>query len=156
MLNQSNTKISMLQEEIKTLEVALQQMNARFPVDTVRSVNANYTFSCSVETTIKLAEKGCRVLTSSSRLSLLLASQESPNPLFHGFGIRKINMCDLKATQYQTNLHKKEIRDMEFSHHDTGSLLTVSLDCTAKLFDIQSNVAVQTLTGKFAEEHEEE
>lgn len=54
----------------------------------------------------------------------------------------------MKPAPYQNHLHKKEIRDMAFSSHDRGTLLTVSLDCTAKIFDVQSNVAVHTLTGK--------
>lgn len=80
-------------------------------------------------------------------ISLKLASQESTNQLFPGFGIRKINTYDMKPAPYQNNLHKKEIRDMAFSSHDRGTLLTVSLDCTAKIFDVQSNVAVHTVTG---------
>ncbi len=88
-----------------------------------------------------------KFLSNTFVLSFQLASQESQNPLFPGFGIRKINMHDLRPVPYQNNLHKKEIRDMAFSYHDRNSLLTVSLDGTAKLFDIQSNVAVQNLDG---------
>lgn len=76
-----------------------------------------------------------------------LASQASTNPLFPGYGIRKFNMQDMMPTTYQ-HVHKKSIRDMCFSQHDR-SLLSVSLDCTAKLFDAQNNTVVQTFQGNY-------
>lgn len=56
----------------------------------------------------------------------------------------------MKPTVYH-NVHKKTIRDMCFSPTERGNLLSVSLDKTAKLFDLQSNTVVQTFEGKFTQ-----
>lgn len=70
------------------------------------------------------------------------------NPvLFPGFGIRKINTYDMKPRLY-TKLHDKVIRDISFGPHERSTLLSVSLDCSAKLFDLQSNTVVQTFKGE--------
>lgn len=44
-------------------------------------------------------------------------------------------------------LHDKQIRDMAFGFQEKANLLSVSTDCTAKLFDVQSNAVVQTFSG---------
>lgn len=54
----------------------------------------------------------------------------------------------MKVAQY-VKLHDKPIRDMAFGYHERGNLLSVSVDCTAKLFDVQSNAVVQTFGGNF-------
>lgn len=49
--------------------------------------------------------------------------------------------------QIYVKLHDKVIRDASFGPHERSSLLTASLDCNAKLFDVQSNNIVQTFKG---------
>jgi len=59
------------------------------------------------------------------------------------FGIRRLNLLDMKLNQ-QTPIHQKEIRDMEFSPHQSDTLLSVGMDKKAILTDVRLNVSVQT------------
>ncbi|RZF48100.1 hypothetical protein LSTR_LSTR002166 [Laodelphax striatellus] len=85
---------------------------------------------------------GCRVLAYSCN-GILVVSQLSTNPLFAGFGVRKLEGFDLRSTQF-IHVHKKQIRDLAFHPTSPNLLLSVSLDKTAKLIDTNNNSNVQS------------
>ncbi|XP_039286673.1 E3 ubiquitin-protein ligase RFWD3-like isoform X2 [Nilaparvata lugens] len=82
---------------------------------------------------------GCRVLAYSS--GSLVVSQLSTNPLFAGFGVRRLDGFDLRSMQF-VHLHKKPIRDMAFHPTEPNLLLTCSLDKQAKVIDTNSNSTI--------------
>jgi WD40 repeat protein len=165
----------MLRQKISEYEKTIEFLRENFtPRELKQLTKKSYEFTSSLVTSIKLSEQGeCRVLAHSDHLSLLviknllllvslrslfmrltecfefqLATQSSMNPaLFPGYGIRKINTYDMKPQIY-IKLHDKVIRDVSFGPHERSNLLSVSLDCNAKLFDVQSNTVVQTFKGE--------
>ncbi|XP_065220245.1 E3 ubiquitin-protein ligase rfwd3.S-like [Planococcus citri] len=144
-LNASSLKVDLLTKKVHEYEekirILSENNNQREQTTSHQGLSK---FSSKVLSSFVLSvEGGCKVLAYSSHMSLLLASQCTTNPLFPGYGIRKINAFDMKPTLYHY-VHKKTIRDMCFSPNERGSLLSVSLDKTAKLFDVQNNTVVQT------------
>ncbi|XP_063237486.1 E3 ubiquitin-protein ligase RFWD3-like isoform X2 [Bacillus rossius redtenbacheri] len=86
---------------------------------------------------------GCRVLAFSPALNLLVVSQPSTNPVFAGFGVRKVDTLDFRPTQF-AHLHQQQIRDLAFHGDKVGLLLSVGTDKRARLFDVRSNATVET------------
>ncbi|KAF5292130.1 hypothetical protein FQA39_LY14085 [Lamprigera yunnana] len=85
-------------------------------------------------------ESGCRVLDCFSKEDLIVVSMKSPNNVFPGFGVRKVNVTTYKPTSY-IPLHLKPIRDLKF-HRENPWLLSVSLDKTAKVVDAISTNSI--------------
>ncbi|XP_044732146.1 E3 ubiquitin-protein ligase RFWD3-like [Chrysoperla carnea] len=87
-------------------------------------------------------DNACRVMAHNYD-NLLVVTLKSPNPLFSGFGIRKVETSDYSIKQF-VPLHSKLIRDLAF-HPQTGEwLLSVSLDKSAKLTNVATNVIINT------------
>ncbi|OON22143.1 WD domain, G-beta repeat protein [Opisthorchis viverrini] len=86
----------------------------------------------------------CRVMASCDYLNALCVSQPSSNPIFRGFGIRKINTIDQRPLKY-IHLHGQPIRDVSF-HPDAqdGILISASLDKTLRLTSLLTDQVVQT------------
>lgn len=87
---------------------------------------------------------GCRVLAFCPPLGCLLASQPSPQAtLVPGFGVKKVSMANMKASQY-IPIHSKQIRGLAFNHRDDSLMLSAALDNTLKLTSLQTNTVVQS------------
>lgn len=89
--------------------------------------------------------KGCRVLDCCSRFNMIVASMKSPNPLFNGYGIRKINLETFKPTAFLP-LHNMPLRDVSF-HPENAWLLCASLDKSWKVVDMLAESTVATVKG---------
>lgn len=98
-----------------------------------------------IEALLELCKEGsCRVMSYSEYLTLLVVSYAGTNSHLTGTGIKKINVLDgFRACGYIA-LHRKPIRDMAFHLEQNDLLLTVSLDKTAKLVNVQSDIAVHS------------
>ncbi|TPP66960.1 E3 ubiquitin-protein ligase RFWD3 [Fasciola gigantica] len=86
----------------------------------------------------------CRVVSSCDYLNALCVSQPSTNPIFRGFGIRKINSVEQRPLKY-IHLHSQPIRDIAF-HPDAqdGILCSASLDKSVRLTSLLMDQVVQT------------
>ncbi len=66
-------------------------------------------------------------------ISLLCVSQPSSNPLFKGFGFRKVHTGELRPLKY-LHLHSMPIRDLAFHpEQQDGLVVSASMDKTVKL-----------------------
>ncbi|XP_011605414.1 E3 ubiquitin-protein ligase RFWD3 [Takifugu rubripes] len=105
------------------------------------SRTAQYSFSKAV---LVSQGGGCRVLSYCEPLSCLLASQPSPHStLVPGFGIKKVSVVNMKASQY-VPIHSKQIRGLSFNRQNDSLLLSAALDNTVKLTSLLTNTVVQT------------
>ncbi|KAK9516156.1 hypothetical protein VZT92_024109 [Zoarces viviparus] len=87
---------------------------------------------------------GSRVLSYCGALSCLLASQPSPQAtLVPGCGVKKVNVVNMKASQY-VPIHSKQIRGLSFNRQNDSLLLSAALDNTIKLTSLLTNTVVQT------------
>ncbi|KAB0797052.1 hypothetical protein PPYR_11113 [Photinus pyralis] len=103
--------------------------------------NARVTANLYLDKSIELCcNGGCRVLDYCRSDNALVASIASVNPLFPGFGVRKIDVETYKRTAYIA-LHSKAIRDVRV-HSEMPRLLSVSLDKTAKVSDTTTDSVV--------------
>lgn len=98
-----------------------------------------------LECSLELCKEGaCRVMSYSEYLTLFVISYAGTNSHLTGTGVKKINaLGGFRACGYIA-LHRKPIRDMAFHLEQNNLLLTVSLDKTAKLVNVQSDVSVHT------------
>lgn len=86
----------------------------------------------------------CRVMDINSQIGKFAISLKSNNNLFPGFGIKKCSTDNLAIVEY-TPLHSKVIRDLKFNH-SSSYLLSVSLDKSIKISDLNSNSTISTYT----------
>ncbi|CAH8482903.1 unnamed protein product [Schistosoma turkestanicum] len=86
----------------------------------------------------------CRVMASCDYLNTLCVSQSSTNPIFRGFGIRKVHSAEQRLIKY-VHLHTQPIRDLAFhpEAHD-GIIASASLDKTLRLTSLLNDSIVQT------------
>eukprot|EP00037_Helgoeca_nana_P015707 m.147182 g.147182 ORF g.147182 m.147182 type:complete len:706 (+) comp23133_c0_seq1:113-2230(+) len=97
-----------------------------------------------LETTVQLKQTDCRVLEYDERHAMLLCSGEGlANPFGRGAacGLVKVSALDPTRTEY-IPIHHKAIRDIRSCPDNSGTILTASLDRTAKLTNINSNTVV--------------
>ncbi|KAF5405287.1 Ring finger and WD repeat domain 3 [Paragonimus heterotremus] len=86
----------------------------------------------------------CRVMASCDYLNVLCVSQPSTNPIFRGFGIRKINTVEQRPLKY-IHLHCQPVRDLAFhSNAQDGLLISASLDKSVRLTSLLTDQVVQT------------
>lgn len=98
---------------------------------------------CWMDKSLEIStEGGCRVLDYSPAFRTLAVSLISPNPIFSGYGIRKIMMPNYKPTAF-IPVHVKAIRDLSFKDN---LLLSVSLDSKAKLINMNTNSEVASFS----------
>ncbi|KAJ8985155.1 hypothetical protein NQ317_012807 [Molorchus minor] len=87
-------------------------------------------------------QSGCRVFDANCELDLIMVSMRSPNNLFAGFGIRKVNISQYKPLAF-IPLHSLQIRDISF-HPSNNWVLTASMDKSFKVVDTISNSVMYT------------
>ncbi|KAF8560929.1 DEAD box ATP-dependent RNA helicase [Paragonimus westermani] len=86
----------------------------------------------------------CRVMASCDYLNVLCVSQPSTNPIFRGFGVRKISTVEQRPLKY-IHLHCQPIRDLAFhSNAQDGLLISASLDKSVRLTSLLTDQVVQT------------
>ncbi|KAF5295502.1 hypothetical protein FQR65_LT10490 [Abscondita terminalis] len=132
-------KVEQLQKTIKSLDKALQvekggQVNGQV-------ISEDTMTKLYIEKSLEICkEGGCRVFDCCTKSNLIVASMKSPNSLFPGYGVRQISISLYKPTAY-IPLHLNPIRDIKF-HSEKPWLLSVSLDKTAKITDINTTTPV--------------
>ena len=87
-------------------------------------------------------ERYCRVMAYNETHGMLAATQPSFTALAPGFGVRRLNMLDLRVEKY-ISLHREPIRDLAFNPVMQDQLLSVSQDKTARLTNISSCAEIQ-------------
>ncbi|KAK4004882.1 E3 ubiquitin-protein ligase RFWD3 [Daphnia magna] len=96
-----------------------------------------------LDSTLELCKEGqCRVMSYSEHLTLLVVSYAGTNSHLTGTGVKKVNALGGFRTVGYIAVHRKPIRDMAFHLEQNDLLLTVSLDKTAKLVNVHSDIAV--------------
>ena len=84
----------------------------------------------------------CRVMAYNETHGMLAVSQPSFTALMPGYGVRRINVLDLRVEKFVC-LHKEPIRDMAFNPVLRDQLLSVSQDKSARLTNISSCCEIQ-------------
>lgn len=99
----------------------------------------------ALDCALELCKDGaCRVMAYSEYLTLMVVSYAGTNAHLTGTGVKKIQaLGGFRACGYIA-LHRKPIRDMAFHLEQSDLLLTVALDKTAKLANVQNDMAVHT------------
>ena len=87
-------------------------------------------------------ERYCRVMAYNETHGMLAVSQPSFTALAPGYGVRRLNMLDLRAEKFVC-LHKEPIRDLAFNPVCQDQLLSVSQDKSARLTNISSCAEIQ-------------
>nr|CDS27433.1 e3 ubiquitin protein ligase RFWD3 [Hymenolepis microstoma] len=86
----------------------------------------------------------CRVMASYDYINLLCISQPSPNPLFRGFGIKKVHSEEARQLKY-IHLHSQPIRDLAFHPEQQDAIIaSASMDKALKLTSLLVDQVVQT------------
>ncbi|XP_015191143.1 PREDICTED: E3 ubiquitin-protein ligase RFWD3-like [Polistes dominula] len=93
-------------------------------------------------------EDGCRVLDYNSWYGLLVVSQKSENPIFTGYGVKRIDVETFLSRKFLF-LHSQPIRDINFHPSNQNMLLSVGFDKTAKLIDMRTNVIMHSYKTDF-------
>ncbi|CAH1099573.1 unnamed protein product [Psylliodes chrysocephalus] len=128
--------IAHLQNKIE--ELTSKEANYRCSEIRLNEETSNTHSKLYMEKSLEICKQnGCRVFDSSTILDLIMVSSKSPNSLFAGFGIRKINMSQYKPLAF-IPLHQQQIRDISYCAVN-NRLLTVSMDKTFKVTDLSSN-----------------
>ncbi|KAJ8938577.1 hypothetical protein NQ314_011436 [Rhamnusium bicolor] len=139
----------MLNQEIAHLKKQIQELTSNRP-DFRPSQSSSSCFN-SFHSNIRLfmdksleicRQSGCRVFDANCELDLIMASMRSPNNLFSGFGIRKVNISQYKPLAF-IPLHNLQIRDITF-HPINNWVLTASMDKSFKVVDTISNSIMYT------------
>ncbi|XP_069364309.1 E3 ubiquitin-protein ligase rfwd3.S-like [Maniola hyperantus] len=140
-------QIDMLQQEKNRSELELQKSRIahratmmqledlrRSLLKTHKEQPVRRTWRFALEKNLEInKDGGCRVMTYNCRTYELYVSQRSTNPLFPGYGIRKVSCVDYKLGQF-LHLHPKPIRDITYSQ-PRDLLLSVGLDNTARIVE---------------------
>lgn len=135
--------ISLLTEQNKLLKQELAVAKATSGSTEVSA--SNTTVKLYKDKSIKICNEGaCRVMASYPNIDLVAVSTKSENPLFPGFGMRKIDVNSYKFSGF-IPLHSQPIRDAKF-HQQNPWLLTVSLDKTFKIVDCGSHSTIKSLS----------
>ncbi|UYV67152.1 RFWD3 [Cordylochernes scorpioides] len=148
-LHMVQNELRQLQAEVKELRSYSTRMEEQMKVHKLEGSTQPANFSqVSVGVKFDLVKymefpktSSLRVVSGSQLLGMLVVSQHSANPLFPGYGFKKVQMLDLRQLEF-VPLHSKAIKDMAF-HPTSNLILTAALDKTSKLTDSLSNVAVQ-------------
>jgi len=107
------------------------------------SQNVSPQKSYVLQTSFQVAQSGARVIAFDQHHAVLVVSKPSPNQLFPGFGIVKVSSLDSKHCEF-VRIHQKPVRDVAFSCHGDGLLLTAAMDKTVRVTSMLSNTVVQT------------
>ncbi|XP_033116887.1 E3 ubiquitin-protein ligase RFWD3-like [Anneissia japonica] len=149
---QFRLKYQMALEEIKSLKMKMKALESGTLVNQRRNAGHCSTATVSsvpeivgkyvLQKTIQVSANGkCRVMTYDCTYNALLVSLPSPQPLFPGFGVKKISAID--ASCAYISIHKNFIRDLCCNSRQDGLLLTAGADKTMKITSLSSFNTVQ-------------
>lgn len=135
-----NQQLTKILKELEVLQayVSKPAVHAGEPSSSSSSSKKRLAFSQFLE----VCRKGdCRVMAYNEWLAMLVVSMPSQVEMFPGFGIKKINMMELRVDCY-VPLHQQQIRDLAFNPARHDMLLSVAIDRLVKITNIQSNAAM--------------
>ncbi|KAI4498753.1 hypothetical protein M0802_006220 [Mischocyttarus mexicanus] len=153
-LSKSNIRQKLYEEQLTTMKTYIADLRSQLNVaksdlihsmKNVSTTNTKFHLEHSLEI---CKEDGCRVLDYNSWFGTLVVSQKSENPLFVGFGIKKIDVETFVSRQFLF-LHSLAIRDISFHPSQPNILLTVGFDKCAKLIDMRNNIIMHSYTTDF-------
>ncbi|KAK9882416.1 hypothetical protein WA026_020937 [Henosepilachna vigintioctopunctata] len=134
-----------LNQEIAKLKTQLNTFKNNpllFSVSSAKMDNSHIKVKLYMDKSLDICHLGgCRVFDTSPNLDLIMANVKSPNPLFPGFGLRKISISQYKPLAFLP-LHSGQIRDISFQN---SKVLTVSMDKSFKITDSISNSNICSL-----------
>lgn len=139
-----------LQEELRVLKKATAGTSGS------HGINLSQSAASSAQRNVKMImyagidinkDGGCRVMAYNEWLNMLVVSMPSQVAMFPGYGVKKVNMLDLKAERY-VPIHQKQIRDLAFNPAKNDLLLSVAMDKMVKLTNICSNAPVGSFTAE--------
>ncbi|KAK3871673.1 hypothetical protein Pcinc_023200 [Petrolisthes cinctipes] len=136
-----------LQEELRMMRSAIGAGNTRLQGQGSSSSGgsgsgSNRNFKLVMHSAVDIMKDGgCRVMAYNEWLNMLVVSMPSQVAMFPGFGVKKLNVLDMKPDRY-VPLHQKQIRDMAFNPVKNDLLLSVAMDKVAKITNICSNTPV--------------
>lgn len=87
-------------------------------------------------------ERYCRVMVYNDTHGMLAVTQPSFTSLAPGYGVRRVNMLELRVEKY-VSLHREPIRNLAFNPLMQDQLLSVSQDKTARITNISSCAEIQ-------------
>ncbi|KAL2747592.1 E3 ubiquitin-protein ligase RFWD3-like [Vespula maculifrons] len=153
-LSKSNLRQKLYEQQLTTMknriaELQNQLSTTKSDFNRCQSVSANTSTKFHLEHSLEICkEDGCRVLDYNHWYGLLAVSQKSGNPLFTGYGVKKIDVENFVPRQFLF-LHSQAIRDISFHPSQQSILLSVGFDKSAKLIDIQNNTIMHSYTTDF-------
>lgn len=139
-----------LQEELNCLRTATPTISGS------QGINLSQSAGSSSQRKFKLImhsgvdvikDSGCRVMAYNEWLCMMVISMPSQVAMFPGYGVKKLNMLDLKFERY-VPIHQKQIRDLCFNPAKNDLLLSVGMDKMVKLTNICSNSPVGSFTAE--------
>ncbi|KAJ8925131.1 hypothetical protein NQ315_001313 [Exocentrus adspersus] len=135
----------MLHQEIAKLKKQIQDLTNNRDCSSQSSTSSCYSTPVRLfmDKSLDICRRsGCRVFDSNCQLDLIMTSMRSPNTLFLGFGVRKLNISHYKPLAF-IPLHSLQIRDISF-HPMNNWVLTASMDKSFKVVDTVSNSVMYT------------
>ncbi|CAH2000224.1 unnamed protein product [Acanthoscelides obtectus] len=146
-MSKSACREQMLLQEIMNLKQQINLLSNSVPDQRLQSGSVNNPSSNVVrlymDKSLELCrQSGCRVFDTKQSQDMIMASMRTPNALFPGYGIRKINISQYKTLSFM-HLHQLQIRDMAF-HPFHNWILTASMDKSFKVVDTVSNNVTYT------------
>ncbi|EEB16511.1 conserved hypothetical protein [Pediculus humanus corporis] len=133
-------------QELSKLQNELAKITGK-----TENIVSNKAFKFKLEKTIKILNGCCRVCVYNQSCEALIVGHQSNNPLFPGFGVKKIlNIgSDYVGNNFML-LHTKTIRDIKFHPISSNLILSVGFDKCAKISDLQIKSVIHTFVADYA------
>lgn len=134
-----------LLERIRKLE-ALENTVRAVKSTSNESIHSNYKlYRINIEKNVEMGrEAGCRVMSFSNRLSSMLISQKSNQPLFPGFRIRIVDLPSYRQSSC-FQISTGSVRDITIEE-ENNLLIAASREKTVKVYNLSSKSLTSTIT----------
>ncbi|CAH8495952.1 unnamed protein product [Heterobilharzia americana] len=141
-------RYDLMQAELLQLRDELQSARGFSKIQTSRFLNpgdlSNYQSSSSEVPSLQITSNGQYELLNTFLVSADGNCRSSTNPIFRGYGIRKVNSAEQRLVKY-VHLHTQPIRDLAFHPAaQDGIVASASLDKTLRLTSLLNDTIVQT------------
>ncbi|XP_065316994.1 E3 ubiquitin-protein ligase RFWD3-like isoform X2 [Gordionus sp. m RMFG-2023] len=146
-------QVSLYQKQLETLTNTYNIQTSSFDIES-NSRNQTYHLKHSLDIS---KDGSCRVMAYDPSMNLLAVSQGNDSPIVSKFGVKKVNILDMKLGEY-VGIHDKPIKDLSFNSHPSQTssssinetlLLSVSLDKCVHLTSMNSNTIIQRYYTEF-------
>lgn len=147
----------LLQQEIVMLKRQVQELSSNTPGAAIQPSSSSSS-SCTsaifndintsmvrlfMDKSLEICRQGgCRVFDAHCAADQIMVSMKSPNNLWAGYGLRKVNITQYKPLAF-IPLHTLQIRDICF-HPAQNWVLTVSMDKSFKVSNTDTNTLLYT------------